>query len=59
MEPVEIGEHELFMKERVESHSVTAWLYKTVALQSVSDDTFLLALHGEPFLDGSAEIWKF
>lgn len=44
MEPVEIGEHELFMKERVESHSVTAWLYKTVALQSVSDDAFLLAL---------------
>lgn len=43
MEPVEIGEHELFMKERVESHSVTG-LYKTVALQSVSDDTFLLAL---------------
>lgn len=43
MEPVEIGEHELFMEERVESHSVTG-LYKTVALQSVSDDTFLLAL---------------
>lgn len=43
MEPVEIGEHELFMEERVESHSVTD-LYKTVALQSVSDDTFLLAL---------------
>lgn len=43
MKPVEIGEHELFMEERVESHSVTG-LYKTVALQSVSDDTFLLAL---------------
>lgn len=43
MEPFEIGEHELFMEERVESHSVTG-LYKTVALQSVSDDTFLLAL---------------
>lgn len=53
MEPVEIGEHELFMKERVESHSVTAWLYKTVALQSVPISS------GEPFLDGSAEIWKF
>lgn len=43
MEPVEIGEHELFMKERVESHSVTG-LYKTVAVQLVSDDTFLLVL---------------
>lgn len=42
MEPTETGGHELFMKQRVESHSVTG--YTRPALQLVSDDTFLLAL---------------
>lgn len=32
MELVEIGEYELFMKERVELYLVIVWLYKIVVL---------------------------
>lgn len=43
MELVEIGEYELFMKERVELYLVIG-LYKIVVLRLVFDDIFLLVL---------------